>query len=347
MAPEQQQQSQAELPRAQSGGGESTVTVIVAALANLGIALAKAVAGVISGSSAMLSEAAHSVADTVTEVLLLTALKRSEKPADEEHPLGYGPERYIWALLAAVATFVGGAVFSLYDGVHTLLAGEELGDPLVSYLVLLVAFALEGFSLRTGVRQARGEAARLGVPFRHYLRRTPDTAVKAVVLEDSAALIGLLLAAGGLLGGQLTGSGVWDAVASLCIGVLLLYVAFVLGRSNVELLIGRPLPAPMRERIRAELLAVDEIEAVLELTTLVQGPREALVAAKVDFRDVSTAGQIERACEQAERRLRELLPAIGRVYLDPTPGRLAPVEGLTPGRPGPADTPSSGRSGAG
>lgn len=106
----------------EDGGGESVTTVLVAAAANLGIALAKAVAGIISGSSAMLSEAAHSVADTVTEVLLLTALKRSEKPADEEHPLGYGPERYIWAMLAAVATFVGGAVFSLYDGIHTLIA---------------------------------------------------------------------------------------------------------------------------------------------------------------------------------------------------------------------------------
>ncbi|MGW1143399.1 cation diffusion facilitator family transporter, partial [Streptomyces zhihengii] len=170
------------------GGGESVATVIVAAVANLGIALAKAVAGIISGSSAMLSEAAHSVADTVTEILLLTALKRSEKPADEEHPLGYGPERYIWALLAAVATFVGGAVFSIYDGVHTLVAGEELGNPLVSYIVLGVAFLLEGFSLRTGLRQARGEAARVDTTFKHYLRHTPDTAVKAVVLEDSAAL---------------------------------------------------------------------------------------------------------------------------------------------------------------
>ncbi|MFB7595106.1 cation diffusion facilitator family transporter [Streptomyces sp. NPDC056160] len=314
-----------------AGGGESTFTVIVAALANLGIALAKAVAGVLSGSSAMLSEAAHSVADTVTEVLLLTALKRSERPADEDHPLGYGPERYIWALLAAVATFVGGAVFSLYDGVHTLLAGEQLGDPLVSYVVLAVAFLLEGFSLRTGLRQARGAAARLQVPFPRYFRRTADTAVKAVVMEDSAALAGLLLAAGGLLGGQLTGSGVWDGIASLCIGALLLYVAWVLGRSNVELLIGRPLPRATRERIRAELLAVEHIEAVLELTTLVQGPREALVAAKVDFRDVSTAAQIEWACERAEQRLREAFPVASRVYLDPTPGfAQRRSEGLNP-----------------
>ncbi|MER5256186.1 MULTISPECIES: cation diffusion facilitator family transporter [unclassified Streptomyces] len=313
------------------GGGESTFTVIVAAVANLGIAVAKAVAGVISGSSAMLSEAAHSLADTVTELLLLTALKRSEKPADEDHPLGYGPERYIWAMLAAVATFVGGAVFSIYDGIHTLVAGEELGDPLVSYIVLAVAFLLEGYSLRTGVKQARGEAERFGASFGRYLRYTPDTAVKAVVLEDSAALAGLVLAAGGLLGGQLTGSGAWDGAASLCIGALLLYVAWVLGRSNAQLLIGRPLPKPMRKEIREVLLASEHVEAVLELTTLLQGPQEAMVAAKVDFRDASTAAQIEWACEQAERRLRERFPGVRRVYLDPTPGYSQQrTEGLNP-----------------
>ncbi|MGW0787486.1 cation diffusion facilitator family transporter [Streptomyces sp. NPDC002911] len=305
----------------QTGGGESTSTVVVAAAANLGIAVAKLVAGLISGSSAMLSEAAHSVADTVTEVMLLTALRRSGRPADEDHPLGYGPERYIWAMLAAVATFVGGAVFSLYDGIHTLLRGEELGDPLVSYLVLAVAFLLEGFSLRTGLRQVRGEAARLRMPAPYYLRRTPDTAVKAVVMEDSAALAGLLLAAGGLLGGQLTGSGVWDGIASVLIGVLLVYVAWVLCRSNAQLLIGRPLPAGMRSGVREELLSVPHILEVVELTTLIQGPSELLVAAKIDFRDASTAAQIEWACEEAEQQLRERYPSIQRVYLDPTPGR--------------------------
>ncbi|MDG9716710.1 cation diffusion facilitator family transporter [Streptomyces sp. DH24] len=321
----------AEDPQAAGGGDESTFTVIVAALANLGIALAKAVAGVLSGSSAMLSEAAHSVADTVTEVLLLTALRRGGKPPDDDHPLGHGAERYLWALLAAVATFVGGAVFSLYDGVHSLVTGEEPGDPLVAYVVLAVAFLLESLSLRTGLRQARGQAGRLHVPFRRYLRRTADTAVKAVVLEDTAALIGLVLAAGGLLGGQLTGSGAFDGAASLCIGVLLLYVAWVLGRSNAELLIGRALPRAARERIRAELLAVDDIEAVLELTTLVQGPRAALVAARVDFRDGASAAQVEWACERAEQRLREAFPMVRRVYLDPTPGwGQRRSEGLNP-----------------
>ncbi|WP_406395081.1 cation diffusion facilitator family transporter [Streptomyces sp. NBC_00887] len=303
-----------------SHGGESTFTVVVAAAANLGIAVAKLVAGLISGSSAMLSEAAHSVADTVTEVMLLTALRRSRKPADEEHPLGYGPERYIWAMLASVATFVGGAVFSLYDGVHTLVQGEDLGDPLVSYIVLAVAFLLEGYSLRTGVRQVRSEAAGLGVPAPRYLRRTPDTAVKAVVMEDSAALIGLLLAAGGLLGGQLSGSGMWDGIASVLIGVLLVYVAWVLCRSNAQLLIGRPVSAAMRAGVREELLSVPHIIDVLELTTLIQGPDEVLIAAKVDFRDVASAEQVEWACEEADEQLRERYPSVRRVYLDPTPG---------------------------
>ncbi|MER5736246.1 MULTISPECIES: cation diffusion facilitator family transporter [unclassified Streptomyces] len=302
------------------GNGESTFTVLVAAGANLGIAVAKAVAGVISGSSAMLSEAAHSVADTVTEVMLLTALKRSEKPADEDHPVGHAGERYVWAMLAAVATFVGGAVFSVYDGIHTLTHGEELGDPLVSYVVLGVSFVLEAFSLRTGVKQVKAEAERMRAPFAAYLRLTPDTTVKAVVMEDSAALAGLMLAAGGLLGGQITGSGVWDGVASILIGCLLVYVAWVLGRANAQLLIGRPLPRAMRAEVREELLGVAHVVGVLDLITLIQGPGEVLIAAKVDFRDVVTAAEVERACEQAEARLRARFPSVRRVYLDPTPG---------------------------
>lgn len=305
---------------AEDGTGESTGTVLVAAGANLGIAAAKAVGGMISGSSAMLSEAAHSVADTVTELLLLTALKRSAKPADEDHPLGHGQERYIWALLASVATFVGGAVFSVYDGIHTFLHGEEPGDPLVSYVILAVAFLLEGYSLRTGIRQARAAAARYGVGLRRYVRHTPDTAVKAVVMEDSAALAGLLLAAGGLLGGQLTGSGVWDGVAAVLIGLLLVYVAWVLGRSNAQLIIGRSLPPAMRDAVRERLLAVPDVVAVLELVTVVQGPDEVLIAAKVDFRDLATAAEVERSCEEAERSLRARFPAVRRVFLDPTPG---------------------------
>nr|WP_312892754.1 cation diffusion facilitator family transporter [Allostreptomyces psammosilenae] len=293
----------------------------MAGAANLGIAAAKAVGGVISGSSAMLSEAAHSVADTCTEVLLLAALRRSARPPDELHPLGHAAERYVWALLACVATFVGGAVFSVSQGVHTLLRGEELGDPLVSLLVLAAAFLLESVSLARGVRQVRREAAALRVPARRYLRRSPDTTVKAVVLEDGAALAGLLLAAGGLLGAEVTGSAVWDGVASVLIGALLAAVAFTLGRDNASLLIGRALPPAWTAAVRAELLAVEHVAAVLELVTLTRGPREVHVAAKVHFVGTASARQVERACEEAERRLRERVPAVTEVFLDPTPGR--------------------------
>lgn len=155
---------------ARVGGEESVGTVLVAGAANLGIAVAKAVGGIISGSSAMLSEAAHSVADTVTEVLLLTALKRSARPADDRYPLGHSRERYVWALLASVATFVGGAVFSVYEGVRTLTGEEEFGDPLVAALVLVAAFLLEGISLLRAVRQVRREARHHRVTARRYLR---------------------------------------------------------------------------------------------------------------------------------------------------------------------------------
>lgn len=308
----------------EGNAGESTATVVVATVTNLGIAAAKAVGGIVSGSSAMLSEAAHSVADTVTEVLLLTSLKRSAKPADDAHPLGYGPERYIWALLASIATFVGGAVFAVYDGIHTLVHGEEPGDPTLSYIILAVAFLLEGYSLLVAWRQVTGEAARLRAPLGLYVKHTPDTAVKAVLLENVAALIGLALAAGGLLGAQLTGSGVYDGVASLLIGLLLVWVAWELGRSNARYLIGRPLPPAMRAQVREELLSVLHIEDVLELTTLVQGPSEVLIAAKVDFHDLASARQVEEACEVAEAQLRERFPAVRRVYLDPTPTPTPP-----------------------
>ncbi|WP_327252859.1 cation diffusion facilitator family transporter [Streptomyces sp. NBC_01244] len=299
--------------------GESVGTVIVAVVTNLGIAAAKAVGGIVSGSSAMLSEAAHSVADTVTEVMLLASLKRSAKPADEAHPLGYGPERYIWALLASIATFVGGAVFAIYDGIHTLVHGEDPGNPTLSYIILAVAALLEGYSLLVAWRQVKGEAARMRAPLGLYVKHTPDTAVKAVLLENVAALIGLALAAGGLLGAQLTGSGAYDGVASLLIGLLLVWVAWELGRSNAQYLIGRPLPEAMRAQVREELLSVLHIEGVLELTTIVQGPSEVLIAAKVDFHDLASAAQVEAACEVAEAQLRDRFPAIRRVYLDPTP----------------------------
>lgn len=301
--------------------GESRGTVLIAAAVNLAIAVAKAVGGVLSGSSAMFSEATHSVADTVTEIMLLTALERSAKPADEDHPLGYARERYVWAMLASVATFVGGAVFSLYEGVHTLTGGEAPGDPLVSYVVLGLAFLLEGSSLLRGLHQVRGEAARLRRPLRLYLRNTPDTTVKAVVMEDSAALVGLALAAGGLLGGavhRLRRMGRYRLHPDRRPAHLRGLGPGPQQRHPAD----RPVPAGrVRAAVRAELLALPLIDGVLDLVTIVQGPEDVLIAAKIDFRDVATATEIARACENAEHVLRNRFPAIQRVYLDPTPSR--------------------------
>ncbi|MET0425190.1 MAG: cation transporter, partial [Actinoplanes sp.] len=213
---------------------ESVGTVIVAGAANLAIALAKLVAGLVSGSAAMMSEAAHSLADTITEAFLFVALRRGEKPADEDHPFGYGKESFVWAFIAALFTFVGGAGFSIYHGITEIVEGEKSGPFLWSYLVLGVSFVAEGVSFLRARRQVAGESRRWGITPSRFLRLTPDTTVKAVYFEDAAALIGLILAALGLLLTQLTGSHVWDGVASIAIGLLLFLVAAVLARSNAS-----------------------------------------------------------------------------------------------------------------
>src|SRR5215218_8522355 len=192
-------------------GGESTGTVIVAGLANFGIAIAKLIGGLISHSSAMLSEAAHSVADTVTQVLLFVALKRGNRPPDGKHPFGYGKETYFWAFIASLATFGMGAGFSIWQGVTPILEGAEQGDPLVSYIVLALAFVLEGVSWLKAVRQVRGAARKWDVTPGEYLSDTTDTTVKAITFEDTAALIGLVLG---------------DGLAAIVIGLLLIVVAW-------------------------------------------------------------------------------------------------------------------------
>jgi cation diffusion facilitator family transporter len=303
------------------GGAESVGTVLIAGAANLAIACAKLVAGLLSGSAAMLSEAAHSVADTVTEIFLYVALRRGDKPADEQHPFGHGKESFVWALIAALFTFVGGAGFSIYHGIASIVSGEHTGDYLLSYIVLAVSFVAEGTSFMRARRQVNDESARWNIsPFR-FLRLTPDTTVKAVYLEDSAALVGLVLAAGGLILAELTGSGVWDGVASIAIGGLLLVVASILARTNVSLLVGRAVPRGIHNQIAADLNSIPVVVAVPTLLTMQLGPDDILVAAKVDFDDNANGADIEAASDDAERRLRARYPAIRYVFLDPTRGR--------------------------
>ncbi|GAB1817555.1 cation diffusion facilitator family transporter [Herbidospora sp. RD11066] len=299
-------------------GGDSLLTVVVAGGANLAIAVAKLVAGLVGGSASMLSEAAHSAADTVTEVLLFTAIKRGEKPADRGHPLGYGNAAFLWALIAACFTLVVGAGFSVTHGFHTIFDGEELTDFTLSYVVLAVSFVLEGVSMFQGLRQLRQSASRWETRPFALLRRTSDTMLKAVVLEDSAALAGIVIAGAGLGLTQLTGNTVFDGIGSVLIGLLLLFVAVTLIRANASLLLNRSASPALEGRIREHLEVLPEVERIVELLTVLIGPNRILVAARIDFVDEATGAALEAASATVERTLRSEFPEIREVFLDPT-----------------------------
>jgi cation diffusion facilitator family transporter len=303
-----------------SESGESTFTVVLAGAMNLAIAIMKFVAGAVTGSAAMLAEAVHSVADTLTEGLLLAGLKVSDKPADRRHPFGYGKARYFWSLLAAVSIFVSGAVFALYEGFSTIFGEpEEQTSPQWAYLVLAIAFALESVSWSQAVRQVRREAAEQNRTLRVHLRRSDDPTSKTVLYEDSAALVGLLLAFAGVGLHQLTGSSLWDGVASVAIGVLLAFVAFLLGRTNAGLLIGRQADPTLVYAIHATIAAAPEVEAVVDLQTMLIGTDRVLVCARVDFDDALAAADLERACVRLAGELQAEHTDVAEVFIEPVP----------------------------
>jgi cation diffusion facilitator family transporter len=209
----------------EAAGRASRRTVVVALAANLLIATAKGAAAALTGSSALLAEAAHSVADCGNELFLLVALRRSAHPNDATHPFGYGAERFYWSLLAAIGIFVAGGLTAIWEGVRQLQHPHELSAVGVGYLVLAVSLALDGTSWRTAYRQLRGESRVRGLSLRTYLRRSSDPTATTVFYEDTAGVLGVVLAAVGLALHQLTGSGVPDALASVAIGILLIVVA--------------------------------------------------------------------------------------------------------------------------
>jgi cation diffusion facilitator family transporter len=311
----------------------------VALAANLGIAVAKITAGLLSGSSAMLAEGAHSVADTTNQVFLLISLRLSRQPPDETHPFGYGKERFFWSLLAAVGIFVSGAVFSIYEGVHGLLSGESAdAGYLVAYLVLGVSFVLEGISWWRAFRQLRGEAREADRRVLEHVRLSSDPTVKTVFSEDTAALVGLGLAAAGLALHQLTGKAYWDAGAAIAIGVLLAVVAYVLGRDTKEMLIGESAPALLRTAILEALDGHPEVDRVVEVRTMLVGPSAVLVAARLDMDDDLDAAGVEDSTDRIAAELQERFGEVVEVYLDVTsrPGRQ--VAATTPEASSPSST---------
>ncbi|WP_026424312.1 cation diffusion facilitator family transporter [Actinokineospora inagensis] len=307
-------------PVPNSEGGESTLTVLLAGGVNLLIAVLKLVAGLITGSASMLSESVHSVADTITEGLLLTALRVSRRPADRAHPFGYGKARYFWSLLAAVSIFASGASFAFYEGISTIFGhGGEQTSPLVAYLVLAAAFGLECTSWLQAVRQVRRDAADQGRTFRMQLRHGDDPTATTVFYEDSAAMAGLVLAFAGVGLHQLTGQAVWDGVASVAIGLLLAGVAFLLGRANAALLIGRQAAPDLVYGVRDSLAAAPEIEAVVDLQTMLIGTDSVLVCARVDFDDTLTAGELEQVCVRLAGELQTEHHDVTEVFIEPVP----------------------------
>ncbi|MDQ1748468.1 MAG: hypothetical protein QOD07_2731 [Frankiaceae bacterium] len=305
---------------------DSTFTVVVAIFANLGIAIAKGVAGALSGSAAMVSEAAHSVADTMNEVLLLVAVRRSDRPADEHHPFGYGRERYFWTLLAAVGIFVGGGVFSVLQGVNELRAGGhgEGGHFTLTYVVLAVSFVLESVSWLQARAQLHADATKVGRTMRDQLWATTDPAATTVFFEDTAALAGLVVAGTGVALHEATHNAMWDGLASIAIGLLLTVVAVALGRENRSLIVGEAADPRLQEGVRALLEAHPEVDAVDELLTMVIGRGQVLVAARIDLDDDITAGQVEALAREMEREILAEHPFVRHFFLDITADANSP-----------------------
>ncbi|MFG2367454.1 cation diffusion facilitator family transporter [Streptomyces mirabilis] len=288
------------------------LTVLVALGANLLIAVAKAVGGLLAGSPALLSEAAHSVADSMNEVFLLAALRRSRRPADHRHPFGYGKERFFWSLLAAVGIFVMGGCFSFFQGIEALRNGaeESFHGYVAGLAVLGVALLAEGASLLRALHQVRRQGGGAD--------GMRDPALRTVVAEDGTAVIGVMFAITGMVLHMVTGQVVWEACASLAIGALLVCVAYWLGRDAREQLIGRAADEEASRRIRALLEAQPEIDSVEALLTMQLGLDSTLVAARIDLAPGLDSEEVEEVAVRIKRSVAHTVPEADQIFLDVT-----------------------------
>src|SRR5215216_3495031 len=302
--------------------GESRKTVLIALFANAGIAVAKLAGGLLSGSAAMFAEAAHSLADTTNQGFLLVSIQLGKREPTPDRPFGHGQERYLWTFMAAVGMFLAGAIFAIgFGGMELATGGGESEGFLVAYVVLAISFAAEGTSWVRAFRQTRGEAREAGKPIWRYARESRDPNVKMVLFEDTVALIGIALATIGIALNEFTGLTFWDPTASVLIGLLLVSVAFWMGRDAKHLLIGSAALPEERKAIEEAIEDYDEVEEVEELLTMVLGPNALMVAARVDLRDDLDADRTEHTSTDIDRRLREVIPDVTEVFLDATPGR--------------------------
>jgi cation diffusion facilitator family transporter len=302
--------------------------VVAAFAANLGIAVIKFAAFLLTGSASMLAESVHSVADTGNQVLLFVGRGRSTRPASDDHPFGFGRERYFYGFVVSVMLFTVGAAFSVYDGIHKIITPEEIRSPLIAFVVLALSFVLESFSLRTAIREAndvRGDRN-----WGTFIRRTKSPELPVVLLEDTAALIGLTFAFAGVGLSVLTGNGRWDGIGSLGIGLLLATAAAILAVEMKSLLIGEAASSDVQRRIIDALEEGPELARVIHMRTVHMSPDAILVAAKVAVRDTDTAAQVAAAIDTAERRVRAAVPIAKTIYLEPDIYRPAEADQSDP-----------------
>jgi cation diffusion facilitator family transporter len=297
---------------------ETRRTVLVALGANAAIMVIKAIGGVISGSSALLAEAAHSVADTANEGFLLVSLSRSKREADDEHPFGYGQERFLWAFVAAIGIFVAGAGFSVYQGVEALFGAEQESEYWIAYAILAFGVVAEGVSLIRAVRQTRREAAIKGVSLRAHLRYSRDPTTKTVLFEDTAAVCGNVVAIAGVALHQASGNAGWEGVAALIVGGILIVAAYTLARGASSLLVGQAASAHERREILAVFAGRPEVEEVLQLLTMALAPDRLLVAARVDLTGGMDSERVEEVSSEIDLAIRERVPAVAEVFIDAT-----------------------------
>ncbi|WP_308101609.1 cation diffusion facilitator family transporter [Streptomyces sp. S07_1.15] len=295
-----------------SGG---TKAIVAALAANLAIAVAKFVAFIFSGSSSMLAESVHSLADSGNQGLLLVGGKRAQREATPQHPFGYGRERYIYAFLVSIVLFTVGGMFALYEGYEKIKHPHELDHWYWPVGVLVFAIIAEVFSFRTAIKESnaiRGEQS-----WTQFVRHAKAPELPVVLLEDLGALVGLILALGGVGMALATGEGVWDGIGTLCIGVLLILIAIVLAVETKSLLLGEAAGTDAVERISKALVDGETVTGVIHMRTLHLGPDELLVAAKVAVGRDDTAQEIAAAIDAAEARVREAVPIARVIYLEP------------------------------
>lgn len=295
-----------------TGGGKA---IIAAFLANMGIAITKFIAWAFSGSSSMLAEGVHSLADSGNQLLLLLGGKRAQQRADKEHPFGYGRVRYVYAFVVAIVLFSVGGVFSIYEGISKIQNPHPLEVWWLPILVLVIAIVLESFSLRTAIKESRPHKG--DSTWVQFIRRSKAPELPVVLLEDLAALTGLVLALFGVGLTALTGNGLYDGIATIAIGVLLVGVAIIVGVEVKSLLVGEGASDEDVAKIEKALLDSKDIGRIIHMKTLYLGPDEFMVGAKVDVAATKTMSEVSAIVNLAERRIRDAVPAARIIYIEP------------------------------